>query len=322
MRVLLATSLVSMILMVPALAGSVVMAPVTLTEWKAVYGQVEARDLIPARARIGGTLVTLTVTEGDLVKAGQRIALVQDDKIAFQVSAVDARLRALKSQLDNAEAELRRGQTLVDKGVSTTQKLDQLRTQSDVFRNQIEAAEAERQVVVQQGAEGEILSPTDGRVLTVPVTKGAVLMPGEVVATIGGGGFFLRLAIPERHATTLTQGASLQIETGKGPVEGRLARIYPQIENGRVIADVEVGDLNTAFVNARLLVRVPVGEREALVLPASGVTHRSGLDFVKVRADGGEKDRTVVLGAEEKRDGVVSVEILSGLVAGDEVILP
>ena len=47
------------------------LAPVSVTEWKAVYGRIEARDRIPARARLGGTLTALDVAEGDLVTAGQ-----------------------------------------------------------------------------------------------------------------------------------------------------------------------------------------------------------------------------------------------------------
>jgi len=39
----------------PVGAEPVTLAPVTVTEWKAVYGTVEARDRIQARARIGGT---------------------------------------------------------------------------------------------------------------------------------------------------------------------------------------------------------------------------------------------------------------------------
>lgn len=301
-----------------ALAGSIVVEPTVVPEWKAVYGRVEARDTIPARARIGGTLVELVVTEGDQVSAGQRIAVVRDDKIAFQVSALDSQLKALAAQLANAESELARGQALVEKGVATTQRLDALRTQVDVYRNQIAAAEAQRQVVVQQGSEGEVLAPADGRILTVPVTRGAVLMPGEPIATIGSGGFFLRLAIPERHAAMLSEGAALDVETGTATAEGRLAKVYPQIENGRVVADVEVGDLPTAFVDARLLVRVPIGERTALLIPAAAVTSRSGLDLVSVRAGDRTAERTVVLGA---RLGD-RVEVLTGLAAGDEVITP
>jgi RND family efflux transporter MFP subunit len=293
-----------------------------VTEWKAVYGRVEARDTVPARARIGGLIVDLAVTEGEQVKEGQKIATVQDDKIAFQVASLDAQLRALKAQLETAESELARGQTLVDKGVITSQRLDQLRTSVDVARNQLAATEAERSVIVQQGAEGDVFAPGDGRVLTVPVTRGAVIMAGEVVATIGGGGVFLRLAVPERYVATLKQGAAIRINASGKESAGRLAKIYPQIDNGRVIADVEVDDLDTDFIDARVLVQLPVAERPALLVPASAVATRSGIDFVRVAAAGAEVERAVVTGERTTRPDGDFVEILTGLAAGDVVVTP
>jgi RND family efflux transporter MFP subunit len=302
----------------PVLAGSLTLAPQSLPVWKAVYGQVEARTTMPARARIGGTLVSLDVTEGDMVTAGQVIGTLRDDKLGFQVTALDAQLRALTAQLDNAQSELARSQTLLDRGVATAQQLDLLRTQVDVVRNQLAATEAQRQVVLQQTSEGAVLAPADGKVLTVPVTAGAVIMPGEPIATIGGGGFFLRLAIPERYAGLLEQGATLRVETGNSSAAGQLVKLYPQIENGRVVADVEVDDLPTAFVNARLLVRVPVGKREALMVPMVALVSRAGLDFVTVKVGDGTSERAVVVG---ERNGD-TIEILTGLAAGDEVITP
>jgi RND family efflux transporter MFP subunit len=302
----------------PAFAETMRVEPTTILEWKAVYGRIEARTTVPARARIGGSLIALEVTEGDVVKAGQRVATVRDEKFALQARAIDAQLSALKAQRDNARAELARGQQLVQRGVTTAQRLDQLRTQVDVVEGQIAAAEAQKDVIIQQGAEGDVLAPLDGRVLTVPVTQGGVVMPGEPVATIAGGGFFLRLAIPERHAAMLREGATLEIEAGPSTNKGRLAKLYPLIENGRVIADVEVADIPTAFVDARVLVRVPVGERQALMVPAKALTARSGLDFLRLKASDGEIERVVVPG---EREGD-RVEILSGLTPGDEVIIP
>ena len=315
---LVATAGLLIALAAPTLADSVTLAPVSVPVWKAVYGQVEARNTMPARARIGGTLVSLTVTEGDMVTAGQIIGTLQDDKIGFEVTALDAQLRALTAQLDNAQSELTRGQTLLDRGVATSQQLDQLSTQADVFRNQIAATEAQRQVVLQQAAEGAVLAPADGKVLTVPVTEGAVIMAGEPIATIGGGGFFLRLAIPERYAGLLEQGANLRVETGATSATGRLVKLYPQIDNGRVVADVDVEDLPTAFVKARLLVRVPVGQRETLMVPAAALSRQAGLDFVTVKTTEGSSARAVVVG---ENDGE-TVEILTGLAAGDTVITP
>jgi RND family efflux transporter MFP subunit len=290
----------------------------TVTEWKAVYGRVEAQSRIPARARIGGTLVALDATEGDLVEAGAVLGEVVDEKLDFQIGALDARLQALASQLQNAEVELARGEELLARGVTTVQRLDALRTQAEVLRNQITAAEAERRLVEQQAEEGRVLAPIAGRVLTVPVAAGAVVMPGETVATIGGGGFFLRLAVPERHAALMAEGDPIRIMAPAGEVEGRLARLYPQIENGRVIADVSVPALDDAFVDARVPVRLPIGEREALLVPTDAVSRRFGLDFLTVEG----AERVVVLGGRHELDGMAMVEVLSGLAAGETVVRP
>jgi len=304
-----------------ALAGTVDVVPVEITDWKAVYGRVEARDTVPARARIGGTVEELLVTEGATVSAGQKLALVRDEKIAFQIAAVDGQIRATQSRLDTAEADLARVQELVKRGVATVQQLDRLQTEVAVARNGLASFDAQRSVLVKQEEEGAVIAPVEGRVLAVPVTRGAVILAGEEIATIGGSGFFLRLSIPERHAAMLKEGASLRISTGGAESNGRLAKIYPQIENGRVMADVEVENLDTAYVDARILVRVPIGTRKALLAPASAVATRSGIDFVTVVENGGEVERAVVIGSAIGENAEPMVEILTGVAAGDRLVV-
>ncbi|KAF0123787.1 MAG: RND family efflux transporter MFP subunit, partial [Xanthobacteraceae bacterium] len=87
------------------IAAEDVVRPVAVVDSKAVYGRIESRFVVPARSRIGGTLVDLSVTEGSLVAAGQPIARVVDEKLALQLNAADARIRAVTSQLDNAKVE-------------------------------------------------------------------------------------------------------------------------------------------------------------------------------------------------------------------------
>ncbi|MGJ8571719.1 MAG: efflux RND transporter periplasmic adaptor subunit [Hoeflea sp.] len=304
-------------------AETLMITPTEITEWKAVQARVESRDIVPARARIGGVIEELTISEGDLVTAGQQLGLVKDDKIAFQIAALDAQLAAFAAQLETAEAELERGETLVSQGVVTRQRLAQLSTDVEVTRNQIAATKAQRAVLTQQETEGAIVAPADGRVLTVPASRGSVIMPGEPVATIGSGGFFLRLAVPERFAANLQAGAEIRIATAGGEAQGRLAKIYPQIDNGRVIADVEVDKLDTAFVNARILVEVPIGTRTALLAPKDAVVNRHGIDFISVEDHEGERvERTVILGDVQDGDMSGMIEVISGVSAGDKVLLP
>ncbi|MDV7143023.1 efflux RND transporter periplasmic adaptor subunit [Tropicimonas sp. TH_r6] len=294
---------------------------VELTEWKAVFGRIEARDRVPARARLGGTMIAVDVSEGSEVAEGQQIASVRDEKLELQLGAIDATLSSLQSQLENAQAELKRGESLLERGVTTAQRLDQLRTEVAVIEGRIGTTQAERNVLEQREAEGAVLAPISGTVLAVPVTEGSVVMAGEAIAEIGGGGFFLRMAVPERHAGFLEEGAEIRVGGAENERAGKLAKIYPLIENGRVIADVEIADMATDFVDARVLVRLPIGTRQALVVPAEAVETRMGLDFVSVAGTGDAPvQRAVVIGAVDKVEGVEMVEILSGLAEGEELV--
>jgi RND family efflux transporter MFP subunit len=303
-----------------ALAEPVAVETVRITEWKAVYGTVEARDRIPARARLGGTLVELLVIEGDAVTAGQELARIVDDKLDLQLQALAARREALTAQLANAEADLKRGEDLLKDGVITAQRIDALRTGVDVLKGQNAALEAEADVIRQQAKEGVVLAPLAGRVLDVPVAEGAVALPGEIIAVIGGGGTFLRIAVPERHATALDAGDSIRITGPDGDREGRLARVYPLVEGGRVVADVEIDGLPDRHVGTRMLVSLPVGDRPAILVPEDSITTRAGLDFVGIQTDRGIALRSIVPGRTHTVNGVPMVEVISGLRAGDVVV--
>jgi len=292
-------------------------APQSITEWKAVYGVVETRNRVPARARISGTIVELNVSEGDAVTQGQRIAVIKDDKLEFQRAALDAQISALQARLKTASEDLIRGEELIKRGTITAQRLSLLQSQVDVLKGEIRGVEAQKLVIDQQVAEGEVLSPEAGIVLAVPPAKGSVITPGESIAVIGGGGVFLRLSVPERHATTLTQGDEISIGEGQ---TGRLAKIYPQIEEGRVLADVEVTGLDDRFIGRRVPVRLPVGTRAALMVPQSAVAMQGGIDFVTIQVNGTAMRRAVVLGAQVERDGDVWIEVLTGVAAGDKLV--
>jgi RND family efflux transporter MFP subunit len=319
-------ALLAALAVAPALAGEFTLAPETVTDAKAVYGQVLSRDVIAARARIGGTVTALSVEEGTDVRRGEPVATVVDDKLALQLGAVDAKLAALGAERVNAEDELARAETLLARGVATRQQTDALRTRLDVLTGQIAAARADRAVIEQQAAEGVVAAPADGRVLTVPVTIGSVIMPGEPVATVAGGGFFLRLALPERHAALLELGQEITLlgRPGEGPEAarpGRIVKLYPELEAGHVVADVEAEGLDRYFVGERTLVRVPVAERAALRIPADAVSTRGGVDFVTLATPEGPRAVAVIVSAPDAGDPPL-VEALSGLRAGDVVVVP
>jgi RND family efflux transporter MFP subunit len=312
--------LTALILAAPTFGQTMDVTLQSVTEWKMVFGQVETRNRLPARARIGGTVVDLFVTEGDLVAAGARVARIEDSKLDFQIDALDARLTALESRLSTARSELARGEALMEREVITSRRLEELQTAVSVIEGEISNIQAERLIVEQQITEGAVLAPDAGIVLAVHISRGSVVTPGEAIAVIASGGVFLRLAVPERHATDLAQGDRIEIGTDRAVRDGTLEKLYPQIEGGRVQADVEVEGLDPTFVGRRVPVRLPVGQRDAILVPQTAISRSGGLDFVSVAAPTGPVKRAVVPAGTYQRDGVIWREILTGLSVGDKVV--
>src|SRR5690242_8362915 len=289
---------------------------------KAVFATVESVSVVPARSRIGGTIVQLSVREGDRVTRGQAIATVGDEKLVLQMKSLDAQIEALQAQANQAQIDFTRIEGLVGNGTLPRVKLDEARTALNVAQNGLRARSAERAVVQQQMTEGQVLAPDDGRVLKKLVTVGSVVLPGDPIVTIAQQNFKLRLRVPERHAEFLKAGDKVRLdgaEFGEHTAKwGIIDLVYPQIEEGRVIADAKVEGLGEYFVGDRLRVWISGGTRKAIVIPSRYVMTRFGIDYVAIRQGGHTIETSVQRGRDlptpELPDGL---EILSGLRVGD-----
>ncbi|QWG15571.1 efflux RND transporter periplasmic adaptor subunit [Bradyrhizobium sediminis] len=294
---------------------------------KAVFATVESISVVPARGRIGGTIVQLNVREGDPVTRGQSIATIGDEKLSLQMKSLDAQIDALQAQSNQAQIDFSRIEGLVERGTLPRVKLDEARTVLNVAENGLRAKTAERAVVQQQFNEGQVLAPAGGRVLKKLAAVGSVVLPGDPVAMIAQQNFKLRLRVPERHARFLKTGDKIRVDGAEfgdqSPKSGVIDLVYPQIEDGRVIADATVENLGEYFVGDRLRVWISGGERMAFVIPSEYVTTRFGIDYVQIR----QGDRTVSAPVQRGRnltspDLPNGLEILSGIRTGDQLVQP
>jgi len=308
-------------------AQTLAVATRPVADEKAVFATVESVSVVPARSRIGGTIVQLSVREGDRVMRGQAIAAVGDEKLVLQTKSLDAQIEALQAQADQAQIDFNRIEGLVGNGTLPRVKLDEARTALNVAQNALRARIAERAVIQQQATEGQVLAPDDGRVLKRLVTVGSVVLPGDPIATVAQQNFKLRLRVPERHARFLKAGDKVRVdgaEASEQPAKwGVIDLVYPQIEEGRVIADAVVEGLGEYFVGDRLRVWIAGGTRPAIVIPASYVTTRFGIDHVLLKRG----ERTISVPVQRGRDLPTpelpsGLEILSGLRDGDQLVQP
>jgi hypothetical protein len=149
-------------------------------------------------------------------------------------------------------------------------------------------------------------------------------MPGEAIARVATERYILRLRLPERHARFIDEGDTVRVgprgldPDGTDPEgvdwrTGTVVKVYPELQNGRVVADVAVDGLGGYFVGERALVDIVTGHRTAFVVPPAYVRSEHGVTMAHLKNGA----RVVVqLGAPVAG----GVEVLSGLRHGDTLL--
>jgi RND family efflux transporter MFP subunit len=278
------------------------------------------RDQAEARARIGGTLVALSVREGDTVRRGQVLGRVQDDRLGLQTNAMDAQVVAASAEATRASADLTRTRDLYEHGVYAKARLEQVEAAARAADAQLRAARAQHAASADLVGQGAIVAPAAGTVLHAPTPAGSVVSPGQSVVMITAGPKVIRLQLPEAQAGALRSGQILQIRGDDGVVKssGPVVQVYPAVSGGEVTVDLAADTDAQALIGRRIDVLAPVGQRMAIVIPRRFVTSRYGVDYVRLRRpDGASEDVIVQTAPATSAD---RVEILSGLRAGDTVL--
>ncbi len=290
---------------------------------KPVTAIVTTRNMAEARSRIGGILISLSVREGDTVRAGQVIGRVRDERLGLLSRADDAQVLAAAAESDRARADLTRIQSLFDKGIYAQARLDQSKAAARSADASLAAARAQRAAGADLAGQGTILAPAAGRVLTAQTPVGSVVAAGQSVATITAGEPLLRIEVPEAQAGALRVGQTVSLQPGDLPgaaATGQVIQIYPSVTSGQVTADVRVAGLSATLVGSRVRAQLPVGQRQSLTVPRRFILSRYGLDYVRLLQRDGSALETPVQTAPT--GDPAQLEILSGAAAGDVLVAP
>lgn len=303
-------------------AGVLVMETRTVPGYKAVSAVLTNRDAGDARARIGGTLDRILVREGDAVRQGQLLAVIVDRRLSLEAQAGAAGVGAAEAAAERARADLARVRYLFERGVYAQARMDAAEAESRAADAQLNAARAQAEAADAFAGQGRITAPADGRVTSLPIPQGAIVMPGDIVVAISTGARILRVELPESEAAVLQPGQEIRLITDDDDVPRivRIRQVYPAIRSGRVTADLDAADWAGDFLGARVRVLVPMGERRAYVIPGRYLLTRYGVDYVRLVREGRVIEAPVQRGARMPVEGIPGgVEILSGLRDGDRI---
>jgi RND family efflux transporter MFP subunit len=301
-----------------------VIAERTVPDYRMVSAVLTNRDIGDARARISGRITQILVREGEKVKAGQVVAIVNDERLALEAEAATSVVRAAQAANEKAQQDLQRSERLFASGAVSQAALDQARAAATAAAAQLKAASSQAAAARALNTQGQVVAPSAGEVTRIPLPAGSVIMPGEVVVQISTGDPVLRIELPESEAVNLEQGQSIRFlsEDDDQPKLAAIRQVYPAVASGRVMADIDASGIDRRLIGGRIRVLAPAGERTAIVIPEQYVDTRFGADYVRLRRAGGAViDVPVQRGARVPLDDMPDgVEILSGLRAGDEIL--
>jgi HlyD family secretion protein len=202
-------------------------------------------------------------------------------------------------------------------------KADSMRAQMAVQQSLVDQARAFLRLTQQQRDELKVRAGLDGMLQLVPVEVGQQVAPGTNLARVANPSRLkAEIKIAETQAKDIQLGQKAEVDTRNGIVEGRVARIDPSVQNGTRTVDVTLtGALPKGAVPDLSVDGTIELERLNDVLfmgrPAFG-QDQSVVGLFKIDADGVNAERVQVkLG----RSSVNTIEVLSGLKVGDQVIL-
>jgi len=224
-----------------------------------------------------------------------------------------------QSQVDATSLEVR-NQISKDQLAS---KADSMRAQLAVQQSLVDQARALLTLTQQQQNELKVRAGLDGMLQLVPVEVGQQVAPGTNLARVANPSRLkAEIKIAETQAKDIQLGQKAEVDTRNGVVAGRVARIDPSVQNGTRTVDVTLtGDLPKGAVPDLSVDGTIELERLNDVLfmgrPAFG-QDQSVVGLFKISEDGVNAERVQVkLG----RSSVNTIEVLSGLKVGDQVIL-
>lgn len=292
---------------------SVVSQPVASREFADIVealGTARARESVLLTSRVSDTVSEVLFTDGQLVKKGDLLIVLESIEEQAQLEEARATLR-------EAESQYTRIKDLVTRGNASSSNLDAQNRRVEEARFRVEASAARL-------ADRRIIAPFDGVLGLRQVSEGSFLSSNTPITTIDAVDVIkLDFTVPERFIATLNTGqkveASVEAYPGrlfKGAVTTVDSRVDPVTRTVVVRAEIPNGD---RALRPGLLMRVQVISRSwtALAVAEEAVVPTGGKTYVFVVSEGSAERREVALGL--RRPGYV--EVLDGLKAGERVVV-
>jgi multidrug efflux system membrane fusion protein len=295
-------------------------------------GTVQAYNTVAVKSRVDGEIMQVLFQEGQDVKAGDPLAIVDPRPFEAQLAQQRAARAKDEALLQGALLDLKRYEDLAQRSFASRQQLDQQRAQVDQFRAQIAADQAQIDYAQTHLGYTTIRSPIEGRAGIRLIDQGnfvhaadnaplvviTQLQPISVIFTLAANSVAQgRLKPGQTHMPVVAMAADDTTRLDEGTID--LVDNQVDQSTGTIKLKASFPNDDTRlwpgnFVNGRIVVDEI---RDGVTVPSAALRHGPHGDFIWVISHEQKAElRTVTAG--QAIDGRVLIE--HGLKAGEQVV--
>jgi RND family efflux transporter MFP subunit len=278
-------------------------------------GQIELKSKISANYYLERNPQTGKLWKmGDKVRAGDLIARLEDREYVIGV-----KLETTQLNLELAESELKKQESLYEKGGVTLKELKTASIEYENAKTNLESAKL-------QMAKTRIISPINGVIVDLPYyTQGTQIETGSSVAKIMDyQTMYMEIQLPEKYISVIKPGQDVRLTNYTIPedtVMGHVTQLSPAIDtDSRTFkGNVEISNTNYLlrpgmFVKADIVTN---RKDSVIVIPKNIILSRQRGKTVFIVQRGLAEERIIETGLENLTD----VEVTRGLMKNDRVVV-
>jgi RND family efflux transporter MFP subunit len=303
----------------------------------AAIGTVHAAQRSQLSAQMMGVVTAVSVLEGDAVKQGQVVAVIDAsqaqaalERAQASVSGAQHDLVAAQTERTLSETTLKRYTTLFERKSVSPQEYDEVKARyaGAVARaDAAQAAEVQAHAAVAQAQSAlgytRLRAPFDGVVTERRIDPGAMATPGAPLITVETSSKFrAEVSVDESNLRYVRKGQDVSVRLDAypdKPITAQVVQVVPAAdpESRTFLIKLDLPKLSTLRSGLSVTAMFPRGTRETLLVPVSAVVDRGALKGVYVLDQNQVAAlRYVTVGAPTEG----RLEVLSGLAANDRVV--
>ncbi|GLR16861.1 efflux RND transporter periplasmic adaptor subunit [Portibacter lacus] len=280
-----------------------------------IQGSVESGDAVFASAEIGGRITSMDIEEGDYVKSGSLVAVLD-------VQTVKNQIIELEKSLELATDIFKRQERLWNQEIGSEVQFLQAKNNKERIEKSLESVQF-------QLTKANVYAPLSGYAETIFLKKGELAGPGApIIEIINTNTVKIVADVPETLLGKVKKGEYVEIEFPalQDKRKGRVSLIGRSIDSANRTFKVEVDMANTGNkLKPNLLSIMKINDltvEQSIAIPLELVQQEiSGKDYVFVvgsGADGAVAEKKYVKTGPTFEDQIVIEE---GLQSGDQIIV-